>query len=377
MPSSYRPPRVEASEQRLALFTLRALFFVSAMGLGLYVAQTADATGMQFVAMIVSGLIALAVILVDYMAVARSSIGTVSAIVFGLLIGLLVAQIFVGIVSLVVDFESEGGKETLGAIRLALVLIFCYLGPAYILRTQDDLRFIVPYVEFRRQAQGPRPLILDTSAIIDGRIVDVARCHVFDAPLVVPRFVIEELQKIADHGDRARRERGRKGLERLKQLREDTQLEVEVIQATYAQQAEVDRRLIEVTRARDGKLVTCDYNLQQVCEVEGVLSINLNQLADAVKLNFVTGEVIRLRISRKGEGPEQGVGYLEDGTMVVVEGARDRKGQTVSCEVTSTIQSSQGRMVFARLREDGDAPAPAQSEPAAEATSGAPEEPAA
>ncbi|MCA8921782.1 MAG: TRAM domain-containing protein [Planctomycetes bacterium] len=351
-----KPPPVDASEQRLALFTLRAFFFVSAMGLGLYVAQNAEATGMQFVSMIVSGLIAICVILVDYMAVARSSIGTVSAIVFGLLIGLLVAQIFVGIVSLVGDFESEGGKETLGAIRLALVLIFCYLGPAYILRTQDDLRFIVPYVEFRRQAQGPRPLILDTSAIIDGRIVDVARCNVFDAPLVVPRFVIEELQKIADSGDRARRERGRKGLERLKLLRDETGVEVEVIAATYAQHTEVDRRLIEVTRTREGKLVTCDYNLQQVCEVEGVPSINLNQLAAAVKLSFVAGELMSVRITRRGEGPEQGVGYLEDGTMVVVEGARESKGQTVTCEITSTIQSSQGRMVFARLRSEGSAP---------------------
>ncbi|MEZ6184768.1 MAG: TRAM domain-containing protein [Planctomycetota bacterium] len=354
---SSKPPPIDASEQRIALFTLRALFFASAMGLGLYVAQSVEATGLQFVAMIVSGTIALAVIMVDTLAVARSSIGTVSAIVFGLLIGLLVAQIFVGIVSLVVEFESEGGKETLGAIRLALVLIFCYLGPAYILRTQDDLRFIVPYVEFRRQAQGPKPLVLDTSAIIDGRIVDVARCNLFDAPLIVPRFVIEELQKIADSGDRGRRERGRLGLERLKRLREDRGLEVEVIPATYAQQDEVDRRLIEVTRFRDGKLVTCDYNLQQVCEVEGVATINLNQLAEAVKLSFVAGETLRVRITRKGEGPEQGVGYLEDGTMVVVEGARDQKGKTITCEVTSTIQSSQGRMVFARTRGEGSQPA--------------------
>lgn len=335
----------------IPVFVLRAFFFMSAVGLGAYVAV--DIPEYQFAAMVIAGMIALLVIAVDALAVSRSSIGTVSAIVFGLLIGFLAAQLFIGIVSLMGDFEGELGQQQLKAIRLALTLIFCYLGPTYILRTKDDFRFIVPYVEFVRQARGASPLVLDTSAIIDGRVVDLARANVFDAPFVVPRFVVEELQRVADLSSRSRRERGRRGLDRLKSLQEIPNVEVELILARYTDDGvDVDRRLIEVTRAREGKLVTTDYNLQKVCEVEKVPVINLNEIAQAVHLQFVPGDILTVKIVRPGEGAHQGVGYLSDGTMTVVEGARDKKGQDVTAQVTSQIQSSQGRMVFARVVED-------------------------
>lgn len=348
----------------IPVLTLRALFLASAVGLGLYISNDWDVPELQFVAMIVAGILALLVIAVDALAVARSSIATVSAIVFGLLIGFLASQLFVGIVSLMGDFEGTDGKRLMTAIRMAVTLIFSYLGPVFILRTKDDLRFIVPYVEFQKQLKGPLPLILDTSAIIDGRIVDLTRSHLFDAPFIVPRFVVEELQRIADSGDKNRRERGRRGLDRLKVLQ--TLAEVQLVRGPDEPDVEVDRQLIELAQARGGKLVTVDYNLQKVADLEGVAVINVNEVAEAMRAQHLPGDALSVKIVRHGEGQHQGVGYLPDGTMVVVEGARKHKGETVAAVVTSAIQSSAGRMIFARVSE-GEAPtaapAPAPATP--------------
>lgn len=335
--------------------TLRAMFFLSAAGLGLYLARVGDAPDMEFPALMIGGVMALLVIFVDMAAVGRSSIATVSAIVFGLLIGFLASQLFIGIVSLMGDFADETGKRQLNGIRLCVTLIFCYLGPSYLLRTKDDLRFVVPYVEFQRQGSGPLSLVLDTSAIIDGRIVDLIRVGLFEVPLIVPRYVIEELQRIADSHDKNRRVRGRRGLDMLKALQALPAVQIEFPQTAFGQAGEeVDRRLIETARARSAKLVTVDLNLQKVCEVEGVPVLNPNEIARASRASYIPGDRIGLRIVKPGEGPKQGVGFLDDGTMVVVEGARTFKGKHVSAVVTSSIQSAAGRMVFARRLEPGE-----------------------
>lgn len=356
-----QPGESEERELRLAVFTLRALFFASAMGLGLYIARDFDAVDLQFLSMLIAGVLASLVIAVDAFSISKSSIRTVSAVVFGLLIGFLAAQLFLGLVSLMGEWEGEAGKQMLAALRLSLTLIFCYLGPVYLLRTRDDFRFIVPYVEFQRQTKGPLPLVLDTSAIIDGRVVDLARARVFDAPFLLPRSVVEELQRVADAGERGRRERGRRGLEKLKLLQELAGVEVRLIADEPNPKLEVDRQLIDLCVARGAKLVTVDFNLQKVADLEGVPVLNLNEVAEACRLQMVAGEAVRLRIVRPGEGREQGVGYLDDGTMVVVEGARGHKGKTVRAVVTSSLQSSAGRMLFARLEEVE----PAAAEPAA------------
>lgn len=348
------------------------MFFLSAAGLGLYLARISYAPDMEFPAMLIGGFLALMVIFVDMAAIGRSSIATVSAIVFGLLIGFLASQLFIGIVSLMGDFAGEMGKRQLNGIRLCLTLIFCYLGPSYLLRTKDDLRFVVPYVEFQRQGSGPSALILDTSAIIDGRIVELTRAGVFEVPMVVPRYVIEELQRIADSHDKNRRVRGRRGLDKLKILQSLPTAQLEFPQASYGEKDdEVDRRLIESARARAGKLVTVDFNLQKVCELEGVPVLNLNEVARASRATYIPGDEIGIRIVKPGEGPKQGVGYLDDGTMVVVEGGRAFKGKHVQAVVTSSIQSSAGRMVFAKRidsdtgKVDSDAGPPAKEKPKA------------
>lgn len=369
-------PGSRDERDRLTIFTIRAIFFASSVGIGLYAARTTGHDEAQLIAMLVAGFLAAVVIVVDALG-AKTPIGTVSAIVFGLIIGVIASELFIGIVSLVGDYETTAGRESMRVIRLALKLIFCFLGVTYLLRTKDDIRFIVPYVEFQKRTKGPKPLVLDTSAIIDGRIVDVAAKNIFDAPMVVPRFVVEELQRVADSGDKTRRQRGRRGLERLKALQGLPNLDVELTEASVPYAEAVDRKLIELTRARDGKLVTVDYNLVKVCDVEKVPVVNVNDLAQVLRAPVVPGDRLTLKILRPGEGPQQGVGYLEDGTMVVVERARDRVGQEVPVAVSSALQTSAGRMVFAKIDEGGGDGGKGPAGPAASASPAASGSPAA
>ncbi len=345
------PSRVlRSSTERITIYVIRAIFFASAVGIGTYVSREVPTID-PFVSMLIAGALAAVVILVDMLS-ARSSIANVSAIVFGLIIGFIAANLFIGVISLMGDFDKPQGAVALRFIRLALTLTFCFLGVTYILRTKDDLRFIVPYVEFQKRTKGPQPLIIDTSALIDGRVVDLGARNLFDAPLVVPRFVIEELQRVADAGDKTRRARGRRGLERLKALQELPQVDVELSETTVPTVEEVDRKLVELTKARDGKLVTVDFNLVKVCDVEKVKVINLNDLAQAFRAPAIPGDRIVTKIVRAGEGPTQGVGYLEDGTMVVVDGAREKVGQEIPLVITSSIQTSAGRMLFGKVEEE-------------------------
>jgi uncharacterized protein YacL len=195
--------------------------------------------------------------------------------------------------------------------------------------------------------------LLDTSAIIDGRIADVVTTGFLEGPLLVPRFVLRELQRLADAADPLRRNRGRRGFEILKRLQDLRS--VEIVEADVAAAADdVDTRLVELARRRGARVVTTDYNLNRVAELSGVSVLNVNDLANALKAVVLPGESLRVQVLREGKEPGQGVGFLDDGTMVVVEQGRRLLGQEVPVVVTSALQTSAGRMVFARPRIDGD-----------------------
>ncbi|MBS0208621.1 MAG: TRAM domain-containing protein [Planctomycetes bacterium] len=200
-------------------------------------------------------------------------------------------------------------------------------------------------------AESITPFILDTSAVIDGRIVDVQATGVLNGPLVVPEVVVTELQALADSPDRLRRARGRRGLDLLDKLRTaaDNQFSIwrgQLDAATAV--APVDLQLVAIARQLNGKLVTGDFNLGKVARLQGVPVVNLNDVAAALRPVFLPGDSIEVELLKPGESPQQGVGYLEDGTMVVVDGGRERIGQTVHAAVTSVLQTSAGRMIFAR-----------------------------
>lgn len=194
------------------------------------------------------------------------------------------------------------------------------------------------------------PKVLDTSVIIDGRIVDIAKSGFIEGPLVVTQFVLDELRHIADSGDALKRNRGRRGLDILNELQS---LDVSMVTITkdYKDIVEVDAKLVQLARELGGYVVTNDYNLNKVASFQKVRVLNINELAGAIKTVVLPGEMMRVEVIARGKGAEQGVGYLDDGTMIVVESGREHIGETLDTIVTSVIQTNAGRMIFARLEE--------------------------
>jgi uncharacterized protein YacL len=195
-----------------------------------------------------------------------------------------------------------------------------------------------------------KPWLLDTSAVIDGRIADVVETGAVGGPLIAPAFVVAELQRIADNADRSRRARGRRGLDVLNRLRSNprAQLQIDERELPEFEGQPVDTRLVLLARHLGAKVVTHDYNLNKVAQVHGIEVVNLNDLAKALKPVFLPGEQLEVHIIKLGEAAGQGVGYLDDGTMIVVEGGRDRLNETVKVTVTSVLQTSAGRMIFGK-----------------------------
>ena len=214
---------------------------------------------------------------------------------------------------------------------------------------KDDIRLVIPYIEFSRQLRGPKPLLLDTSIIIDGRIADICETGIIESPIVIPKFVLQELQNIADSQDRTKRNRGRRGMDMLHRIQRNKNVEVTISDAALSDISEVDAKLVELTKRMGGRLVTTDFNLNKIAQLHDVPVLNVNDLANSLKPVVLPGEVVNLELIKSGEEPGQAVGYLDDGTMVVVDGARDKVGKEVGIEVTSVIQTSAGRMVFGKL----------------------------
>jgi uncharacterized protein YacL len=285
----------------------------------------------------------------------KKSLFTLTGIFFGLLVGMFISWAMNRIVMMMNDLYWKLPDDTLQMGIWFVDVCICYLCISIVVRTKDDFRFLVPYVEFTRQTKGLRPLVLDTSVIIDGRIADISQTKLFDAPLIVPRFVLNELQLIADSADKIKRNRGRRGLDMLNKLQNSPVVEVQIDDTPppgVEEKGEVDQKLVAFTKNCDGRLVTNDFNLNKVASLRGVDVININDLANALKTVTLPGESMAVKILRVGEDPRQGVGYLEDGTMVVVEGGNDRIGQTIPIVVTSALQTSAGRMIFGKC-EDG------------------------
>ncbi|HEY2787647.1 MAG TPA: TRAM domain-containing protein [Fimbriiglobus sp.] len=283
-------------------------------------------------------------------------IGTLSAVYFGLLLGLLLGYLFsLGMTAVAESLVTNPNKlvKITPLLRGAITLICCFVTISTLLQTKDDFRFIIPYVEFSKQVKGNRPLVLDTSVIIDGRIADVCDTRIVDSRLIVPRFVLQELQGIADSSDKLKRNRGRRGLDILKRLQTNTKVELEMHDGNVAElrtpeKIRVDEMLVIFTKAIGGRVVTNDFNLNKLAQLQGVDVINLNEVANSLKTVALPGEYLLVRVVKPGDQIGQGVGYLDDGTMVVIEGGKNLINQEVSILVTSVLQTPAGRMIFGR-----------------------------
>ncbi|MDY6912910.1 MAG: PIN/TRAM domain-containing protein [Planctomycetota bacterium] len=243
-------------------------------------------------------------------------------------------------------------KQTMQLIKLLLGAAAVFVCTSFVLQTKDDFRFVIPYVEFSKQTKGARPLLLDTSVIIDGRIADIADTKILESEVIVPRFILAELQTIADSDEKLKRNRGRRGLDILNRLQNTDKIDIHILDADAPNVDEttaVDAKLVALAKHLDGRVITNDYNLNKVAQLRGVDVININDLANALKPVMLPGESLTIKILKPGEEPGQGVGYLEDGTMVVAEQARDVVGREITITVTSVIQTSAGRMIFGKL----------------------------
>jgi uncharacterized protein YacL len=265
----------------------------------------------------------------------------------GILGGVIVALAIAALVALIAS-GLPFGLGWVVAVLVAAVLV--PLGLSVGRRRRKDFSML----GLVTSSAGPplAKVVVDTSAVIDGRLLDLARGGFCLYQLRIPQFVLEELQSVADSGDPIRRARGRRGIAMLEELRALPGLDLEFPTVDYPSMPEVDARLVRFAREEDSALLTVDYNLDKVAQIAGVRVLNLNQLATALRPTLVAGERVDVEVVKEGREAEQGIGYLEDGTMLVVEGGRDRLGETVPVVVRSVIQTASGRMVFAHV--DGD-----------------------
>ena len=276
------------------------------------------------------------------------SLRAFSAITFGLLLGLAVAML--------IDrsglFENAEEKSR-WLIRLCLFLSFGYIGIVLAMRSnKEDFSLIIPYVRFSPQNKPENLLLLDTSVIIDGRVADLIEAKFIEGLVVVPRFVLLELQQIADSADEVKRARGRRGFEMLHRLQHNTKIEVRIHDGDFPEEKGVDAKLVRLARGLNAKLYTNDYNLAKVASLQSVVCVNLNEIGHLMKAALIPGEVIQLKIVREGRDKGQGIGYLPDGTMIVVNNGQNHVGQTVSAHVLSTVQTGAGVLVFAEIKTE-------------------------
>ncbi|MGE0758003.1 MAG: PIN/TRAM domain-containing protein [Pirellulaceae bacterium] len=338
----------------MALWILRSFFLVAAAGVSVAIVKTAEDTGISnpwlvFVLLMIGSV---ALIGVD-IAVRKKRIETISCIYFGIVIGLFLTYVlgftmeplFYG------DGMVSGGAKNV--VQLAIGVALSYICISFLLQTRDDFRFIIPFVEFSKEVKGVKPYLLDTSVVIDGRIADLVETNIFDNQLVMPRFVLTELQAIADSGDKLRRSRGRRGLDILNRLRTNSLVDFRIHDRESPEMAgqPVDMKLVLLAKHLQGKVVTGDYNLNKMAKIHGVPVINLNDIANSLKPVYLPGESLDVRIVKPGEELGQGVGYLDDGTMIVIEAGREHIGKNVRIAVTSVLQTSAGRMIFGRYLE--------------------------
>jgi len=275
-------------------------------------------------------------------------VGVYMAVVAGLFASLAVGVL----IDLIAEAWELTGDEValkyLTLLKLAVGLTLCYVAVSVVLATRDSIRLVIPYVEFSRQVRGVRPMLLDTSSLIDGRLNTFTQTGFLDAPLIVPQFVVNEMHTLADSADRLKRDRGRRGLANLRLLQDAKGIKVDIEQSEVPAGSEVDGLLVDLAVEKNLRIITSDSNLARVAEIRGAVSLNLHDLGGVLRDPAVPGEIVSVEVVREGEARDQGVGYLPDGTMIVIEDAADRIGTLIEVIITNTVQTSAGRLVFAK-----------------------------
>lgn len=324
---------------------LRVLFVTFCAAIGATV--SAELQGNLWPGLVLGIVLGLAVVLIDRL-LKGFSLRAFSSATFGLLLGLLFANLLAA--SDVLRYQTETTQWT---VRLIVYCTFGYLGMMLAMRSKrDEFSFIIPYVRFTRETTQHEPIILDTNVIIDGRIADLCATGFLSHSLIVPRFVLGELQTLADSRDPIKRERGRRGLDILNELQRSREIELTIHESVGEDSAiGVDARLVRTAKVLHARLLTNDNALCQVARLQQVPALNLSDLTRALKPTVATGDELDLNLVKEGREQHQAVGYLADGTMIVVNHGRPHLGKITTVVVSSALQTTAGRLVFAELKE--------------------------
>jgi uncharacterized protein YacL len=280
-----------------------------------------------------------------------------SALLIGLVVGVAAWFIFSQILH-VLPLELFGSTESKadaarGYVSVVVMLVSVYLGVVITLKGAEQFDLLLPSTKLDAAGGSPTSdrILVDTSVIIDGRVADIAETGFLQGQLIIPRFVLRELQTIADSSDPLKRTRGRRGLDILNRIQKDPHIDVKIHETDFTDVSDVDAKLVKLAKLVDARVFTNDYNLNKIAEFQQVRVLNINDLANALKPVILPGEAMNVRLVREGKEPGQGVAYLDDGTMVVVNNGRDRIGQKLDVTVTSVLQTSAGRMIFADIKD--------------------------
>ena len=332
---------------RLTVNLLRVLFLTFCAAIGGIV--TTELQRNAIPGILIGAVFALVLVLADRM-LKGFSLRAFSSATFGLLLGLLFANLLMG--SQILRYQSD---TTQWALRLIVYCAFAYIGMMLAMRSsRDEFSLIIPYVRFARETTQHEPIIVDTNVIIDGRIAELCSAGFLSRSLIVPRFILGELQALADSRDPIKRERGRRGLEILNQLQESREVELTIHDTTADDEdLATDARLVRTARLLQARLLTNDTALCQVARLQQVQALNLADLARALRPTVMAGEELELNLIKEGREADQAVGYLSDGTMIVVNHARPLLGKTVRVVVSSSLQTGAGRLIFAELKGNG------------------------
>jgi uncharacterized protein YacL len=331
----------------LTVNLLRALFLTFCAAIGGMI--TAETQGNAIPGILIGAVFALVLVLTDRL-LKGFSLRAFSSATFGLLLGLLFANLLIA--SQILRYQSD---TTQWAVRLIVYCAFAYLGMMLAMRSsRDEFSLIIPYVRFARETTQREPLVVDTNVIIDGRIADLCATGFLSRSLIVPRFVLGELQTLADSRDLLKRERGRRGLEILNQLQQSPEVELTIHDTTGDDgDLAIDARLVRTSKLLQARLLTNDIALCQVARLQQVQTLNLADLARALRPTVVAGDELELNLLKEGRETHQAVGYLPDGTMIVVNHARPHLGKVATVVVSSALQTGAGRLIFAELKDNG------------------------
>lgn len=299
--------------------------------------------GYRAIAVSIGVLIGVLVVLVDVLLKGFSLRG-LSAISLGLGLGVVISFLLS-----TSPLFAVGDPQVVYLVRLALFLICSYLGTVIALRGKDEFNLVIPYVRFVPHEVDVPLVVVDTSVLIDGRIARVCEAGFLNAALVIPRFVLTELQSVADSTDPIRQARGRRGLDVLNELRRIKHLDIRIPESEVTKREDVDAKLVFLAQSMRAKLLTTDYNLAKMAEFHGVAWLNLNLLAKSLRPELLLGEALEVDLVKPGKDEGQAVGYLEDGSMVVVNDGRAQIGHRAHVEIISVLPTGGGKMIFARL----------------------------